>query len=271
MTTFEEAATADAAHSPAPTTGGKKWRSIDFLLAGESVRTNRHLVRFAAAPYLQRLLDDPHFDGLMTRNSKQLRKELIEAYAVVSAVEALLTTLGRRPPIITTAAPRGGRDDGGDDDNVSRDDGGDDDDDNFRGGGGGGGGDGGREADDDERDGRPPRDDDGGVAVRTRRTVLCARGLLRPVLPRSLRDAEPVSVVVISARTPTPLDPAGRRAGRPDHALHTPSSRHARADVPQLVLGPAAAYISSTFTFHMHIYIAFHSIPFHSIPFHCII
>ena len=69
-------------------------RSVDFLLQGASVRTNPYLRRFAAAPYLQRLLTEPAFSPLLSRTSKQLRKELIEAYVLVDAIEELLA-LGR--------------------------------------------------------------------------------------------------------------------------------------------------------------------------------
>ena len=65
-------------------------RAVDWLLEGSSVTTNRHLKRFAAAPYLQRLLAEPSCDALLRRKSKALRKELIEAYAVIEAIEANL-------------------------------------------------------------------------------------------------------------------------------------------------------------------------------------
>jgi hypothetical protein len=65
----------------------KKRRSVDFLLVGESVKHNRHLARFAAAPYLPSLLADSALDGLWRRKGGSLRKELIEAYVVVEALE----------------------------------------------------------------------------------------------------------------------------------------------------------------------------------------
>ena len=64
-----------------------KRRSVDFLLAGESVKRNRHLARFAASPYLPALLADPTLDGLWRRKGGSLRKELIEAYVVIEALE----------------------------------------------------------------------------------------------------------------------------------------------------------------------------------------
>lgn len=63
-------------------------RSVEFLLEGASVRTNRHLQRFARAPYLERLLNDPSCNGLLSRKSQSLRKELSEAYAVLEQLEA---------------------------------------------------------------------------------------------------------------------------------------------------------------------------------------
>jgi hypothetical protein len=65
----------------------KKRRSVEFLLAGKSVKHNRHLQRFAAAPYLAALLADSALDGLWRRKGGSLRKELIEAYVVVEALE----------------------------------------------------------------------------------------------------------------------------------------------------------------------------------------
>eukprot|EP01044_Picomonas_judraskeda_P015859 COSAG03_NODE_2729_length_2492_cov_8.770163_1_plen_406_part_10 len=66
---------------------GPKRRSIDFLLVGESVKSNRHLARFASAAYLPALLADPALEGLWRRKGNSLRKELIEAYVVVEALE----------------------------------------------------------------------------------------------------------------------------------------------------------------------------------------
>ena len=65
-------------------------RAVDYLLAGTSVTTNRHLARFAAAPYLKRLLENDAFRPMMNRSSKQLRKEISEAFAVVEALESAL-------------------------------------------------------------------------------------------------------------------------------------------------------------------------------------
>lgn len=82
----------DALAQPCEASQSRPWRAVDWLLSGQSVAKNRHLSRFAAAPYLQRLLDAPEFSLMLNRSSKHLRKEIIEAYAVVDVVEAALTT-----------------------------------------------------------------------------------------------------------------------------------------------------------------------------------
>ena len=91
----------------------KKKRSVDFLLEGKSVQTNRHLARFAAAPYLDRLLTEPAFSSMLSRTSKVLRKELIEAYVVVEALEKMLALgggglrLGHSTSAAAAASPDG--------------------------------------------------------------------------------------------------------------------------------------------------------------------
>lgn len=90
-----EPTTAESQPSPPPLRAErKKKRSVDFLLEGRSVQTNRHLARFAAAPYLDRLLTEPAFSSMLSRTSKVLRKELIEAYVVVEALEKMLALDG---------------------------------------------------------------------------------------------------------------------------------------------------------------------------------
>ena len=74
----------------------KKKRSVDFLLEGRSVKSNRLLARFAAAPYLPRLLSEPAFSTMLNRTSRQLRKELIEAYVIVEALESMLALGSQR-------------------------------------------------------------------------------------------------------------------------------------------------------------------------------
>ena len=82
------ASAADAPSTDAPAATRKK-RSVDYLLEGESVKANRHLARFAAAPFLPLLLREPAFGSMLSRTSKALRKEIIEAYVVIEALEAL--------------------------------------------------------------------------------------------------------------------------------------------------------------------------------------
>ena len=64
-----------AEHADLPPPRVESRRTIDYLLAGESVRANRHLARFAASAYLPTLLAEPRCDGLWRRASKSLRKE----------------------------------------------------------------------------------------------------------------------------------------------------------------------------------------------------
>ena len=63
-------------------------RSVEYMLAGESVKTNRHLARFAATPFLPRLLNEPAFAAILNKKSKMLRKEITEAYVCIEALEA---------------------------------------------------------------------------------------------------------------------------------------------------------------------------------------
>lgn len=70
-------------------------RSIDFLLEGTSIRTNRHLQRFGRAHYLPQLIAHPAFESLLRRTSKVLKKELIEAFVAIEALEGLLTAAER--------------------------------------------------------------------------------------------------------------------------------------------------------------------------------
>jgi hypothetical protein len=69
-------------------------RSVEYLLEGESVKTNRHLARFAASPYLSVLLEDAASTALLSRSSRSLRKEIIEAYSVLVQVEDALRCVG---------------------------------------------------------------------------------------------------------------------------------------------------------------------------------
>ena len=60
---------------------------------------NRHLARFKAAPYLQQLLDAPEFSPMLSRQSKQLKKELIEAYAIVEVLQRQLASDEASAPV----------------------------------------------------------------------------------------------------------------------------------------------------------------------------
>jgi hypothetical protein len=90
----------------------KKRRSVDFLLVGESVKHNRHLARFAAAPYLPSLLADSALDGLWRRKGGSLRKELIEAYVVVEALEERVLRQHQQHQQQSTGGVTGGSDGG---------------------------------------------------------------------------------------------------------------------------------------------------------------
>ena len=77
---------------------GSPRRAVDYLLAGTSVKTNHHLARFASAPYLHWLLNHPAYHGMFSRQSKSLRKEIIEAYAVLTVLESTLDP--KAPPTV---------------------------------------------------------------------------------------------------------------------------------------------------------------------------
>ena len=74
-------------------------RAVDYLLNGSSIMQNRHLARFKAAPYLQQLLDAPEFSPMLSRQSKQLKKELIEAYAIVEVLQRQLASDEASAPV----------------------------------------------------------------------------------------------------------------------------------------------------------------------------
>ena len=73
-----DASAASVADEPttSSTAAPRKKRSVDYLLEGESVKANRHLARFAAAPFLPLLLREPAFGSMLSRTSKALRKEI---------------------------------------------------------------------------------------------------------------------------------------------------------------------------------------------------
>ena len=62
----------------------RKKLAIDYLLEGESVRTNPHLRAFAESTLPDVLRDDPNFKSWASIKSKSLRKEIAEASAAAS-------------------------------------------------------------------------------------------------------------------------------------------------------------------------------------------
>lgn len=64
--------------------------SIDFLLEGESVKTNPYLRAFAASGLPTVLKSDPHFFSWANIKSKVLRKEVAEASAAAARVPAAI-------------------------------------------------------------------------------------------------------------------------------------------------------------------------------------
>ena len=62
----------------------RKKLAIDYLLEGESVRTNPHLRAFSESTLPDVLRDDPNFKSWASIKSKSLRKEIAEASAAAS-------------------------------------------------------------------------------------------------------------------------------------------------------------------------------------------
>lgn len=85
----------------------KQKRSIDFLLEGQSVHTNARLSRFARAPFLDAWRNDPSCSSLLNRKSKSLRKEIIEAYAVVEQIEKIVQNKSDPIMIIDVCSGKG--------------------------------------------------------------------------------------------------------------------------------------------------------------------
>lgn len=82
---------------PPPPFSGQAWRSVDFLLQGESVRNNPYLAEFAAAPWLSDLLSAPECSSLLCVRGKSLRKEMSEAFGSLNACKRALRKLGVDP------------------------------------------------------------------------------------------------------------------------------------------------------------------------------
>lgn len=71
--------------------GGARKLSIDYLLEGESVKTNSYLRAFAASGLPSVLKSDPHFFSWANIKGKVLRKEVAEASAAAARVPAAIT------------------------------------------------------------------------------------------------------------------------------------------------------------------------------------
>jgi len=64
--------------------------SIDYLLAGESVKNNAYLTAFSELPWVPRVIKDPRFKKFFNMKGKNLRKELTEAMGVYAALRSSL-------------------------------------------------------------------------------------------------------------------------------------------------------------------------------------
>ena len=64
---------------PPPPPRARPKAALDFLLDGNSVKTNAYLKAFAASPIVHHLQSDPNFDGM--RKNRSLKKEVAEASA----------------------------------------------------------------------------------------------------------------------------------------------------------------------------------------------
>jgi len=86
-----------------PSSRPSRKRSVDWLLEGTSIQTNKHLSRFANAPYLPYLLSEPAFSPMLSRTSKSLKKEIIEAYVLIEALEGVMELPTRTRPAAASA------------------------------------------------------------------------------------------------------------------------------------------------------------------------
>ena len=87
-----------------PSSRPSRKRSVDWLLEGTSIQTNKHLSRFANAPYLPYLLSEPAFSPMLSRTSKSLKKEIIEAYVLIEALEGVMELPTRTRPAAAASA-----------------------------------------------------------------------------------------------------------------------------------------------------------------------
>lgn len=70
------------------------WRSIDWMLRGESIKIQPYLKAFAEAPWLPELLDRRGCTSLFNKRGKNLRKEVTEAFGMVNAARRALAKVG---------------------------------------------------------------------------------------------------------------------------------------------------------------------------------
>ena len=93
----------------------RKKLAIDYLLEGESVRTNPHLRAFAESTLPDVLRDDPNFKSWASIKSKSLRKEIAEASAAASRCpRAVAKAIEARRERAQPANSREGTNDGSD-------------------------------------------------------------------------------------------------------------------------------------------------------------
>ena len=93
----------------------RKKLAIDYLLEGESVRTNPHLRAFAESTLPDVLRDDPNFKSWASIKSKSLRKEIAEASAAASRCpRAVAKAIGARRERALTTNDREETNDGSD-------------------------------------------------------------------------------------------------------------------------------------------------------------
>eukprot|EP00747_Dinoflagellata_sp_TGD_P029899 gnl/TRDRNA2_/TRDRNA2_134254_c0_seq3.p1 gnl/TRDRNA2_/TRDRNA2_134254_c0~~gnl/TRDRNA2_/TRDRNA2_134254_c0_seq3.p1 ORF type:complete len:349 (-),score=42.62 gnl/TRDRNA2_/TRDRNA2_134254_c0_seq3:348-1394(-) len=69
------------------------WGALDYLLKGESVKTQRYLKEFAEALWLPEVAGRTGCKGLFSKGGRKLRKEVTEAFAVVHASRRALAKL----------------------------------------------------------------------------------------------------------------------------------------------------------------------------------
>lgn len=99
------ASSAASAKAAKAADGPRAWRSIDWLLKGESVQTQPYLREFAAAQWLQGLLENPGCASMWNVRGRSLRKELTEAFGVLHACRRALAKLDTGRPARDTARP----------------------------------------------------------------------------------------------------------------------------------------------------------------------